>query len=192
MVCWKARKVSVPIILAAAQADRTSTVIGQCPYRHAPIISARYYMIFWSTPSARSHPVIGSMQANNWWPIARNLSIVCMRNILGGCWSKWEGLMSLIPIQVKSNRSLLQRRSSGKEIRRYMYITCSFGTPWPIPFVPFGVAHSHTGWKHLASAANQKVRESRPWPPSRWTICSSTSWSIYGDQDMVEIDRHIG
>ena len=43
-----------------------------------------------STPSARSHPIIGSTQANNWWPITRNWSIVCMRNILGVCWSKQE------------------------------------------------------------------------------------------------------
>ena len=90
VIILTARKVSTPIILVAAtiaRADHTIIVIGQCPYQHTPVFCCQMVE---STPSARSHPIIGSTQANNWWPITRNWSIVCVCNILGVCWSKQE------------------------------------------------------------------------------------------------------
>jgi len=121
-----------------------------------------------STPSARSHPIIGSTQANNWWPITRNWSIVCVRNILGVCWSKQEEDW-WVWLLYKSRAINLCWKGSGKEIRRHVYMTCSLGTSWPFPLVLFCVAYSHTEWKYLASVASLTTTpRASPSTPSRW------------------------
>jgi len=143
VIILTARKVSTPIILVAAtiaQAHHTIIVIGQCSYQHTPVFCCQMLQ---STPSARSHPIIGSTQANNWWPITRNWSIVCVRNILGVCWSKQEEDWWVW---------LLYKSRAINLCWRHVYMTCSLGTSWPFPLVLFCVAYSHTGWKHLASA----------------------------------------
>ena len=131
-----------------------------------------------STPSARSHPIIGSTQANNWWPITRNWSIVCMRNILGVCWSKQEEDW-WVWLLYKSRAINLCWKGSGKEIRRHVYMTCSLGTSWPFPLVLFCVAYSHTGWKHLASAASLKL-------PDHNTACQLVGTITLGSARCVD------
>jgi len=82
-------------------------------------------------------------------------------------------------IQVKSNQSLLQRKGSGKEIRRHVNMTCSLGTSWPFPLVLFCVAYSHTGWKHLASAASLKL-------PDHNTACQLVGTITLGSARCVD------